>query len=81
MPVVTVSERGQVVIPQPIREKLDLRKGRRLLLEFSEADKTITLRSLERVPGRSLRGFLKGTNALELLEAEHRQEVERDGRR
>ena len=81
MPIVVVSERGQLVIPQQIREKLNLRKGRRLFLEFSEAERLITLRPVDLGEGKSLRGILRGTNALEMLEAEHRQELERDERR
>ena len=80
MPIVKISERGQMVIPQKIREKMELHKGRRLFLEFSEREKIIILRPIDNT-GRSLRGILKGTNALELLEAEHRWEIERDERR
>ena len=81
MPIVVLSERGQLVIPQQVREKLDLRKGSRLYLEFSEPSHTITLRPLEVEKRSSLRGILKHTRALELLEAEHRAEIRRDERR
>ena len=81
MPVVKVSERGQMVIPQVVREKLDLHKGRLLFLEFSERDRTITLRPLDPHAGASLRGFLKDTNVLELRAEERRRELERDARR
>ena len=81
MPVVKVSERGQMVIPQVVREKLDLHKGRLLFLEFSERDRTITLRPLDPQGGASLRGFLKDTNVLELRAEERRRELERDARR
>ena len=80
MPIVKISARGQILIPQKIREKMDLHKGRRLFLEFSERDKIIILRPIDNA-GHSLLGILKGTNALELLEAEHRSDLERDERR
>ena len=81
MPIVRISERGQLVIPQEVREKLDLQKGRRLFLDFSERDGTITLRPLPNKPAESLRGFLKGTNVLKLRADERRKELERDERR
>ncbi len=68
-----------MVIPQDIRRKMDLHKGRRLYLEFSEIDQTITLRAVGD-PG-SLRGFLKGSKVLTLRAEERRKELERDGRR
>ncbi len=80
MAIVTLSERGQLVIPQAIREQLDLHKGSKLVLEFSAAEQTITLRPLAGAR-QSLRGLLKGTPALELLEGEHREELARDERR
>jgi len=81
MPIVVLSERGQLVIPQPVRDKLDLRKGSRLFLELSESGRTITLRPFEGQKRASLRGILKNTRALELLEQEHRREIRRDERR
>ena len=44
MAIVTISERGQLVIPHEIRQKLDLPKGRKLFVDFSERERTITLR-------------------------------------
>ena len=81
MPIVKISERGQMVIPQEIREKMDLQKGRRLFLDFSERDRTITLRPLGKRTEGSLRGFLRHTNVLELRAEERRKELERDARR
>ena len=81
MPIVRISERGQLVIPQEVREKLDLQKGRRLFLDFSERDAAITLRPLPNQPAGSLRGFLKGSNVLKLRAEERRKELERDERR
>jgi len=79
MPIVVISERGQLVIPQEIRRKLELTKGRRIELQFSEQDRTITLRPVE--PLKTLRGFLKGTpsttHMLRTLRKEERQREER----
>ena len=81
MPIVRISERGQMVIPQHIREKLDLQKGSMLFLDFSEPDQTIVLRPVGRDPAQSLRGFLKGTNVMELRRLERKREIDRDERR
>lgn len=81
MPIVTLSERGQLVIPQEFREKLALRRGSKLFLEFSEREKTLTLRPLGEEPKGRLRGILKGTRVLEMLEAEHKKEIAHDERR
>ena len=81
MPIVTVSERGQLVIPQRIRDKFALHKGSKLLLEFSELNKTITLSLIEAEKRSTLRGILKNTQVLEVLKAEHRKELERDQQR
>jgi AbrB family looped-hinge helix DNA binding protein len=79
--IVTISERGQLVIPRRIRETLDLRRGARLFIEFSEPEKTITLRPVEGIETGALRGILKRTPVLRILEAEHRRELARDARR
>lgn len=81
MTIVTISERGQLVIPQRIREKLDLQKGTQLFIEFSEPEKTITLRRVGEVENRALRGILKRTPVLRMLESEHKKELTRDARR
>ena len=78
MYVIKISERGQMVIPQHIRKKLDLDKGRRVFLEFSEAERTITLRPVAGRPGTSLRGFLRDTNVTELRRQERRRERLKD---
>jgi AbrB family looped-hinge helix DNA binding protein len=80
MNIVTVSERGQLVIPQRIRERLDLQKGTKLFIEFSESEKTITLRLVE-VENGGLRGILKRTPVLRMLEVEHKRELVRNGKR
>jgi len=83
MDIVTLSERGQLVIPHQIRRKLDLAKGRRLYVEFSEKDRTIILRPVDTF--RTLRGFLKGTppanQMLKTVRMEERKQDEARRRR
>lgn len=56
MTSVTISSKFQVVIPQAIREKLDLKPGEKVqVLEYDNRIEFIPLRPME-----SLRGFLKG---------------------
>lgn len=82
MTTTRISERGQVVIPKPIRERLGLKRGQ--VLEVEEAEGAIVLRpqarSLTSGPRRwqDWRGVLAGSGALQDLEAEHRREIERD---
>ena len=77
-----ISQRGQVVIPKPIRDRLGLEQGQ--VLEVTELDGAIMLRPHRRGSGppgkdwRRWRGVLAGTGALQELEAEHRREIERD---
>lgn len=80
MAMVVLSERGQLVIPQDIRRRLDLAKGSRLHLSLMDDGQTIALRPVGRV--KSLRGFLKGTpSADRMLQAVRREERQRDERR
>lgn len=56
MPVVTVSPKFQVVIPQAIREALGLEPGQKVhALQYLDRIEFIPVR-----PMKSLRGFLKG---------------------
>ena len=56
MDTVTVSPKFQVVIPQAIREELQLKPGEKLrVLRFDDRVELIRVRS-----NRSMRGFLKG---------------------
>jgi AbrB family looped-hinge helix DNA binding protein len=81
MPIVKISERGQMVIPLAFRRKMDLQKGSRLALDFSERDRTITLRPLTGSGQGSLRGFLKGTEVMEVRRAERQREMTKDAKR
>ena len=81
MTTTRISERGQVVIPKEIRERLGLERGQ--LLEVEESEGAILMRARMQKGGsptggwRAWRGALEGSGTLEDLEAEHRREVER----
>jgi AbrB family looped-hinge helix DNA binding protein len=80
MPVVTVSSKGQVVIPADVREKLALRAGDRLELRVEE-DRVVLSRLREVQPEsswRAWRGVLREEPALESHLAEHAAEVAQD---
>ena len=56
MPAVTVSPKYQVVIPRPVRERLQLRPGQKLqVVEYEGRVELIPERDI-----RELRGFVKG---------------------
>lgn len=80
MPTTRVSERGQVVIPKPIRDRLGLKRGQEL--EVNLEDGVIHMRprkaggKARKGDWRRWRGVLAGTGALQDLEAEHRREIE-----
>ncbi len=76
MAVVTVSSKGQVVIPQDIRKKLNLKRGTRVQLEVREG--VVELRPLsaeERQDWKRWRGSLRKKDVLKDLEAEHAREI------
>lgn len=56
MPTVTVSPKFQIVIPQEVRQALDLRPGEKLQVFYY--DKRIELVPVR--PIREMRGFLRG---------------------
>jgi AbrB family looped-hinge helix DNA binding protein len=56
MPTVTVSPKFQVVIPQEIRQALDIRPGEKL--QVFQSDNRIELVPVR--PVREMRGFLRG---------------------
>lgn len=76
-----ISERGQVVIPKQIRDRLGLHRGQ--VLEVDVAGGAIRMRPRKegKQPAsgdwRRWRGVLAGTGALQDLEAEHRREIRR----
>lgn len=76
--------KGQVVIPKPIRDRLQLAPGEELLVREDEGEVRISKAGMDPVERRSilmsLRGVLRGgeRNLLAELEADHRREVEAD---
>ena len=82
MPTTRVFERGQVVIPKSIRERLAIERGQVLEVEEAEGASVMRPRRSSDSPltgaWRNWRGVLKGSGALQDLEAEHRREIERE---
>ena len=83
--VVTISSKGQLVIPKKIRQELDLQSGAKVNVEL--VGNEIILRPVQdkkamKKAVASLYGMIAtGPSPLDKLEAEHRQEIERDERR
>ena len=68
MGVVTLSSKFQVVIPQDVRRKLDLRPGQKIaVLEKDGVVHLIPQRSL-----KEMRGFVKGLDTQDLRDEEDR---------
>jgi AbrB family looped-hinge helix DNA binding protein len=76
---VTISEKGQIIIPSVLRKRYGLQKGDKLSVE--EADGAILLRPLATHPILDLRGKHKSTGQEKLTDAllrERKLERERD---
>jgi AbrB family looped-hinge helix DNA binding protein len=76
MVVVTVSSKGQIVIPRDVREKLNLKQGTRVRVEVR--DDLVELRPLPREHARDWRrwrGSLRRMDVVKGLELEHAQEI------
>ena len=79
MPVVSLSSKGQIVIPRQIRDELGLEQGTQLEIRI-EGDAVSLTRLDQVVPAsdwKSLRGLLQGTTALEDHLREHEEETRR----
>jgi len=73
------TQKGQIVIPAPLRRKYGIRKGTRIAV--SDQQGWILLQPITTGYIRSLRGLLRGTNSLAKLMEERAREREReDGR-
>jgi len=68
MSVVTVSSKYQVVIPEDVREKMNLKPGQKVIVV--EKDGVVHL--IPQKPIKDLRGFVKGVTADELRHEEDR---------
>jgi len=65
---VTISSKFQVVIPQDVRTKLDLKPGQKIVVV--EKDGVVHL--IPQKPIREMRGFIKGLDTQDLREEEDR---------
>ncbi|HET7772131.1 MAG TPA: AbrB/MazE/SpoVT family DNA-binding domain-containing protein [Chloroflexota bacterium] len=78
-----LSSRGQVVLPKAIRDRLGLAPGQRLAVEVSGQNIVLTpaararrtAHEAQRTGWRSLRGALRGTNALDALRSDRQAEL------
>src|SRR5688572_6798381 len=83
--VVTLSSKGQLVIPKTIRRALALQPGAKFSVELNQ-EQQIVLHPLPEPSDihaiiESLHGALAGEPLLEMLEEEHRWEIARDEER
>lgn len=79
MPVITVSSRGQVIIPSEIRKKFKIKQGDRF--ELQEHEGKLVLVPLQDKPFVKLHGALKGKTRLTgSLQKEHALEIEKEER-
>lgn len=75
----SLSVKGQVVIPQELREAMDLRPGTKFSVGQNGSE--IILKPLSKNSADVLYGCCKGMNLLADLKREHRRELKRDIRR
>ena len=79
MPIVTLSAKGQIVLPRPIRDALGLREGDRVNVTLKEDHLILSpLSTSSHKDWRHWRGCLAGTQALKEHLAEHADEVRRE---
>ncbi len=68
MDTVVVSSKFQIVIPQDVREKIDLKPGQKIVV--IEKDGVIHL--IPQKPIKEMRGFIKGIDTNQLRDEEDR---------
>jgi len=77
VPVITVSAKGQIIIPAEIRKKYNIKQGDRFQLQYSDG-KLVLSREQEK-PFTRLFGSLKGSKSLTgALLQEHAQDYEKE---
>lgn len=68
MGVVTLSSKYQIVIPQDVREKMELKPGQKIVV--IEKDGVVHL--IPQRPIKEMRGFVKGVNTDDIRKEEDR---------
>lgn len=68
MGVVTLSSKYQIVIPQDVRKKMELKPGQKIVV--IEKDGVVHL--IPQKPMKEMRGFVKGVNTHKLRNEEDR---------
>jgi AbrB family looped-hinge helix DNA binding protein len=81
MPVVTMSSKGQIVIPQQIRRRIGLREGSRVNVEATEDGVLLRPTRTATRGWRRWRGAFAGKALLKALRREHAAEIVRDAAR
>lgn len=77
MPVITVSTKGQIIIPSEIRKKYKIKQGDRF--ELQEVEGKLVLVPLHDKPFVGLYGALKGKKSLtRALQDEHALEIKKE---
>ena len=80
MESVSVSAKGQLVIPKALRQRVGLQDGGRVTVSVDDGHIILEPVPAESAGWRKWRGALKGERALAELAAEHRAEVEADAK-
>lgn len=77
--LVKLSSKGQLVIPKPVREALNLHQGIQFQIRVSDGDRIVLEPVREASPIESLYGKYAADDLLAALEQEHRREIAADG--
>lgn len=79
MTIVSLSTKGQIVLPREIREALGLQKGDKLEVRLEEDRVVLTrVEAPEQQEWQRWRGYLAGASSLREHIAEHHDEVTRE---
>ena len=78
MLITRISSKGQLIIPKPIREKLNIEPGTYLTIQIDKQD--IILRPMKETPLDRLSNRFDGEKILDELEREHAKELDREDR-
>lgn len=78
---ITVSSKGQIVIPAELRRKLKIKQGARVRITESKGRIQIVPDNIDIKKAIALRGAFKGTGLWEELQKMKREEREREDRK